>query len=140
VTAINAGKRWIHAQLAASTALTTLVSGRIYDTVVPDLVPPAALPYVVYQFQGGADLMTNGAARVWQSGIYLVRGVARFPYANLDAIAQTIDVALHALAGSVAAGTVYACVREQPFELDETTEGVQYRHLGGLYRAFSKES
>ena len=134
---INAALRWIDAKLRASAALVA-ITPRIYDSGAIQTTPAVALPYVVYQYQGGSDLMTNGTIRIWANALYLVRGVAVFPYTNLDAIAVEIDTALHGLGGTVAAGTVYSATRQQPFEMYETSDGVRYKHMGGIYRIYSR--
>ncbi len=138
---INAALRWIDSKLRGSVTLCSYIgvaTPRIYDSQVIQTTPAVALPYVVYQYQGGSDLMTNGTFRIWANALYLVRGVAVFPYTNLDAIAVAIDVALHGLGGTIAAGVVHSCTRQQPFEMNETSDGVRYKHLGGIYRIYSK--
>ncbi len=143
MTEIEAAKRWLHATLKASSTLCALIGGssapRIYDTMPPQTTPAAALPYVIYQLQTpGNDLATVSTTRIWASGLYLVRGIAEWPYTNLDAIAEALDGALHGKSGTVSDGTVYACVRERPFELNDYEEGLQIRQLGGLYRILSR--
>jgi hypothetical protein len=138
---VNAALRWIDSKLRASVTLCSYIgvaTPRIYDGVVIQATPAIALPYVVYQYQGGSDLMTNGTFRIWANALYLVRGVAVFPFTSLDAIAVAIDTALHGLGGTIAAGTVYSATRQQPFEMYETTDGVRYKHMGGIYRIYSK--
>lgn len=129
--------RWLNTVLAADTQLAAVVGTRIYADLAPD---GAALPMVVYQMQSSRDLMALGSHRVWANTLYLVRGVAQtIAYGgSLITIADRIDAALHAASGSTVEGVVYECVREGEFRLTETANGIQYRHLGGLYRILAK--
>jgi hypothetical protein len=120
---------WLYATLAASPALA---GGRVYQGVAPQ---GAVFPYVVYQFQGGADLDTTSVARVWADLVYLVKAVTNASsFAAIQSVADAIDSRLHGARGTTATAAIDACVREQPFQLTETDEGVNYRHLGGVYR------
>jgi len=49
-----------------------------------------------------------------------------------------VDAVLHGASGTATDGTVIACVRERAFEMVEMTDGVQYRHLGGIYRVLAQ--
>jgi hypothetical protein len=53
---------------------------------------------------------------------------------DLATIANRIDAVLHAKSGINAAGTIWTCVRERPFQMAEVFEGREVRRLGGLYR------
>jgi hypothetical protein len=69
----------------------------------------------------------------------VIKAVDRNPSAaTATSIADRIDAALHGKSGSVAAGTVHACVRDEPIEYTEVMDGVTYQHLGGLYRVYVK--
>jgi hypothetical protein len=52
--------------------------------------------------------------------------------------AAEIHAALENSSGSVTGGEVFACTRVRPFLLPEVRNGVQYRHLGGIYRLLVK--
>lgn len=131
--------RWLNTVLAADAALAAVVGTRIYADQAPDSAP---LPVVIYQVQSSRDLMALGAHRVWANTLYVVRGIAQtIAYGgNLITIADRIDAVLHAASGSTVEGEVYECVREGEFRMTETANGVQYRHLGGLYRILAKAS
>lgn len=120
---------WIFDTLNAAPAVA---GGRIYQGVAP---AGAVFPYVVYQFQGGADLDTQRASRVWADLVYLVKAVARASgFGPVRAVADEVDARLHGASGTTADAAIDACVREQPFQLTEVDGGVSYRHLGGVYR------
>lgn len=119
----------VDAEQYAIGRLAALVSGRVYSRVAP---PGAVYPLIIVQEQSpGVDLMVVGAARLWTDPLLLAKAVDRADsWSTLAPIADAIDAALH----DTAAGTVWSCVRERPFSLVETPNGVQYRHLGGFYR------
>jgi hypothetical protein len=118
--------------LAALSAAPAVAGGRIYQGIAPQ---GSAFPYVVYQFQGGADLDTLRVVRVWADLVYLVKAVTNASgFAPVRAIANEVDARLHGASGAATDGYVDACVREQPFQLTEADGGVNYRHLGGVYR------
>lgn len=131
---------WLYAVLSGDATLAGLATGGIHGHVNPNAAP--TFPYVLYQLQApGADVRGVGPARVMTQALYLVRGIAQANSfgGNLTTIANRIDVLLQAASGSAAGGLVLSCVREQPFALPETAPGgLQYRHLGGIYRLFVK--
>jgi len=68
--------------------------------------------------------------------LYLVRAIAeQTSYeGNLVTAANRIDAALSAVSGSNAAGVVWVCIRERPFQMAEIIEGRTFVHLGGIFR------
>lgn len=132
-------KQFLTTKLTADSALAAVVSTRIYDGVAP---AAATFPCVVFQNQsaGGIDVVATGALRIMTDSLFVVKGIARTQsfMGDLKTIATRIDAALHGISGTATDGTVIACVRERAFELIETTDGVQYRHLGGVYRLLAQ--
>lgn len=126
-------RKWLETVLKADATLTGLVSTRIYAAPAPK---DATFPMVVYQLQASEpDLTVVNGVRIWAGGVWLVRGVAKTEsFATLTAIADRIDVLIHRQSGAVTGGTVVSCVREEAFEMVETVDSLQYRHLGGMYR------
>lgn len=109
--------------------LSGLLSGRAYSGVAPST---ATYPLIVFGIQSpGADVIVVGGNRVWASPLILARAIAKGgSWSTIAATADAIDQALH----NTSQGDIAWCVRESPFSLIEVTDGVQYRHLGGLYR------
>lgn len=134
ITTVDA---WLYATLSADATLTGLVGTRIYLDQAPE---GASFPFVVFQLQAAErDLVVIGGGRVWSSGLWLVRGVDKATsFTTLKSIEARIDALLHAKSGSVTGGTVYECVREEPFRLTEVVDRVRYLHLGGIYRIKAK--
>lgn len=125
-------QEWLRATLNTAPAVS---GGRIFPDVAPQGAEP---PYTVFQYQGGGDLMESGAARVWSSLLFLVRVIDKTNTigAALRTAADEIDARLHDKSGTTADGRVVSCVRTEPFQLAEVDQGVQYRHLGGIYRLY----
>lgn len=129
-------KQWLNDVLKADAALVAQVGTRIYDAVAPS---GAAMPYVVYQYMAGRDIAGVGPHRIMTTFVYIVKVVKETnSFASLEAAANRIDAVLQAASGINVRGTVVACVREAPFEMVESLETGQYRHLGGSYRFWAQ--
>lgn len=131
--------RWLYAKLAGDAALAAALGGA--DRVWQELADQgSAMPYVVFQYQGGSDVAGVGTARIMANLLYLVRVVGGGAHSELEAAADRIDAVLHGASGPVGDGIVFACVREQPISYTETSDGKVYRHVGGLYRLFTQSA
>jgi hypothetical protein len=131
------GLLWIYEKLANDATLAGLVDDRIYDGIAPE---GAAFPYVIYNFQAGADTVVVGAARVLNSGLYLVKAVAETQsYSGPAEIADRIDDLLQAASGAADDGLILGANREQPIMYVEAVDTIQFRHVGGLYRIITQE-
>lgn len=131
--------RWLYSVLSNDSTLDTLLGSgdRVWQEQADQGAP---MPYVVFQYQGGFDVAGVGPTRIMASLLYLVRVIGTGEFSELEAAADRIDTLLHAKAGEVADGHMFACVREQPFRLIETTDGIVYRHRGGLYRLLAQSA
>lgn len=134
---------FIYQRLAADALLTAELGGAINPRISQGkLRRGVSYPGVVYQRQAGTDIRgATEATRIGSNLLYVVRGVAQAEslLGALQTIDERIDAVLHRSSGSVVLGsatigTVIACVRVQPFELTEDDEGIEWRHLGGIYR------
>lgn len=130
---IVTAETWLYTKLHGDSTLLALCTGGVFTWPVPATY---SQPYVLYQMQSGMDIRGNGPTRIGVNGLWLVRAVfeALTYTGNLLSAANRIDVLLHAASGTATGGVVWACVREQPFQLVEVADGRQFRHLGGLYR------
>ena len=122
---------WIFKTLSEATALTAIVSDRIYEGVV---LAKVTFPLVLFQPLEATDFAAIGAQRIWSEMLWLVRGVdcTGTLSGDLDSIAERIDALLH----REQSDTVAASVRIRPYTLLESIDEVQYRHLGGTYRIY----
>ena len=119
----------IYSQLSGGTALIAALGGTaIYHLHAPE---GAALPYVVFGWQGGGDL--NIDPNETNESVQFVR-----VYAATDAQAGTIDglirARLHRQAITVTGYNTVYCWREGDYETVETTAGSAIYTQGGFYR------
>lgn len=134
----SAAAQFIYGKLSADTALTAVVSTRIYNQEAPQ---NATYPFVVFSFLSGIDYPIAGGGRLWTNMLWLIEVVAKTSSfgGDLKTAAGRLDAALQATSGSVTDGAVSACVREEAFQLAEVGPGgEQYRRLGGRYRIFAR--
>lgn len=132
---------WLYTVLAADTGTggvnhaTTGAAGRIYAYLAPESA--VLYPQVIFNYQGGADMMVVGAVRVLNSMLYQVKAIGKGSAPNFGAIkalADRIDTLLHAASGTTTDGRVLSCVREQSLSYVENNDSIVFSHLGGLYR------
>lgn len=130
---------WLYSRLAGDATLAAAVGGRIYSYVAP---ATAATPFVVFSAQSpGYDVMGVGTARVMLNSLYQVKVVVQdASFSTATTAAHRIDALLHGATGAPAGGRVLGCVREGPLAYAEVSDGIEYRHLGGLYRIWVQET
>lgn len=134
-------ERFIYERLNARPALVTAVSGRIHGHAAPQAEDGEPdYPFALFtQNAVQADVGALGGIHIWSVLEYVVRVVGRTnSWDPLVTPAAEIEAALGNTAGDVPDGTVHACTRVRPFLLPEVRSGVQYRHLGGVYRLLVK--
>jgi hypothetical protein len=130
-------EQWLVGVLLGDAEVAALVGERVYSELAPQ---GAVMPYVTIQNQASVDVLGVGSRRIMSELVYVVRAVGRgASYVGLAPIADAIDRVLHLSRGETEEGWVLGCRREQPFRRPEVTSGVQYRHLGGLYRLWVQE-
>lgn len=124
--------QWIWETIQGSVGLLDVVDDRVYADVAPG---GTVWPAVVYQYQGGGDILTQETSRVLHSGVWLIRIIQPTrSYLEMQPAADLLDTLFHSTAGTAGDGVVYSSVREAPYRLLEVDDGVEFRHLGGLYR------
>ena len=136
----NVADRFIFTSLAADSALTAIVGGKIYNEIATPTTPPVAPPYVLYQMQSAVGLRTIGVHIVWSNMLFLVRGVVEAnSYTGASkTMADRIETVLHAASGSNIDGVLFACVWENPFRLPEIADGRILRHQGAMFRIYAR--
>lgn len=128
---LTRAERWLYERLSGDATLAALVGGRVYSTVAPQ---GAVYPFVLYSLLYSADVATANNTRVFARLSYVVRAVGQTASnASLEAIADRVDVALQRI-DAPTAGAHAEAGRERAFFLGEIVDGVQYRHVGGVYR------
>lgn len=126
---------WIYASLVGDADVVSLVGGvdSISGTLsVGDLAPP----YVTFMMQSSRDVTGNAGVIISTTNLYMIKAVART--GSWDDL-RPIDARIHALFHrpnteiDVPGGSLTSH-RENIIAYPEVTEGVQYRHLGAVYR------
>lgn len=126
---MNALNAALFTSLTGGTALSSLVGSAIYYQAAPD---GAALPYAVFNYQGGGPL--NITRSDLRDLLVYARG-----YANAPALAGSIDseisALLHQRTLTIAGYNNYWTARERDVSLVETTAaGERIFTEGGIYR------
>lgn len=135
---VLAAAQHIYGKLAADSALTAVVSTRIYHQEAPQGV---SYPFVVFSFLSGIDYPVAGGGRLWTNQLWLIEAVDKASSfgGNLRTAATRLDAALQATDSTVTDGVISACVREEAFSLAEVGPGgEQYRRMGGRYRIYAR--
>lgn len=134
-------EQFINARLRADAVLVAYLgdgANGIYTDVIP---VKATYPAVQIVYYSGADLVHMGNAHIWSDLYYIIRGVCEGgSFLPLKEIAKRITAALDGAEGSASDGTVFGAVKTGPFRMAEADGERQYRHLGGYFRIFAKES
>lgn len=131
---------WIYGTLTADATIAGIVGTRVYRDFAPQ---GAAMPAIIYQFQSSEDLNTAGVNRIFTAHTVIVKAVdSTGSYGgNLATLAGRIDALMHNVNARVTVGADSGYVwawRIRPFNLAEVSDGVQYRHFGGVYRVHAQ--
>lgn len=118
---------WLYLKLAGNLAG---VANRVYSDVAP---LNATFPCIVFQMQSALDGNNLNGSRILGNQLWLVKVIGQVTGdVALQTIANSIDSQIHKKTGT----GVLSCVRESPFKMTEEVDGLQYRHLGGIYRIY----
>lgn len=132
--------KFLYSVLGADAQLASVIGAKIYTDMAPR---QATFPFVVFQLytpRQDTRAINSAKIRVWSEIDYLIRGVDKTEsYASLELIANRIDEVIDGRTGvSVPGGVVETCLRRFPFRYQEIQDGVQIRHMGGVYRFNAK--
>ncbi len=129
---MNALNTALYSKLTGGTALTALLAGTtsVYNQVVPR---GAALPYVVFNIQGGGP--ENITPARFENLVYTVKAVSAASALAAGSIDAQIDALLHLGTLSVSGWSNFLLMREERIQYVETApEGQYIWHVGGTYR------
>lgn len=124
---------WLYSTLQDDATLTGLVGDRVSGTLSGELL---ATPYVTFLLQDHRDVLGVGGTIIMADCLYMVKAVSQSAgWGTVTAIAERIQDLLHreSTVISLPNGSL-TTVRERIISYPEVSEGVQYRHLGGIYR------
>jgi len=128
--------------LNADSTLTGLVTGGIWRGSAPvETVPP----YVVMNFQAGSDVLTLNGVRIYDSLLFQIKTIGpAVQTTTLLSAVNEIDALLKRTSGvpltTDGLGSVLACFRESPMQLDELVNGELWTTLGGMYRIYLQQT
>lgn len=126
---IRAIEKGVRAKLVATSAVTALVSTRVYSTQAP---AEAALPHIAFFLSGGGS--TNDTPRDSLDVLVTVRATAA-DGATATQVADAVRAALHDADLTLESPwAAYRCQHTTPFYYVETTDRVSYHHAGGVFR------
>lgn len=106
---------------------------RIWDSIPP---PDADLPYILVQAVEPRDIGGVGMAEVMATGLLTAKVVHRAEsYDPLVPVATALHQTLHGATNVTVSGggLMLSSRRIRAISYPEQTQGVEYRHLGGLY-------
>jgi hypothetical protein len=117
--------------LGNDTVLAGMVGDRIYSEIAPQGV---ACPYLVFTHRTGRDTKAVNKKRLLTQANYVIKVVSSGQtYSGITEIAERMDTILEQ-ARPVVDGQRVIFTREQPIGYAETSNGMLFRHLGGLYQ------
>jgi len=124
---------WLWATLTEDEVLSALVAGHFSATLSPDPLPD---PYLTFLMQSTRDVVGMSGDTISTDNLYIVKAVARSSsWDEVEAIFSRAHALIHRPNAVMQSGSgSLTCVREQIVQYPEIDAGVQYRHLGGIYR------
>ena len=131
------GTAFLKAKLAAASAVTNIVQGRIYEMYRDPKSRTQRMPYIIIRPVNPRDLNTLSSItrRILTQGIWDVRSVDLAGESRLATLADAVDAALQGTSGTAGTdGYVYGCVREASIDYDERDGDLLIRHVVGQYR------
>lgn len=135
----TAVRRALYGKLAGDTTLNNLLavppagySKSIYHQQAPD---GAAFPFVLINKQSGVPTEAFSAPSALENDMWLVKAIDRSTSADTaESIAARLQVLLNDAALSISGSTLLYLRRQSDVEYPEVTDGIQYKHVGALYR------
>ena len=124
----------LYSALTGASALTTLVSTRIYNPQAP---ANSTIPYVVFYLASG--LMPNQSPRLDINNVYRIEGVGS-TRAQAENVFKAIFTALHLQTLSITGWGTYWLACEGVRSLVENAEGNQYYRRIGDFRLKADQS
>jgi hypothetical protein len=122
---------WLYTTLHGDATLLAAAPGGVYEDAAPR---GTVFPVVIFALQDAIDSLTVNGVCILVRATYQVKVVTQgASYAALDGAAARINTLLHRVTGSAGGGAIYSSVRVEPLRYREDADGVEYRHLGGLY-------
>jgi hypothetical protein len=124
---------WLYQVLSTDAELISLVGDRVSGTLSGELL---GTPYVTFLLQDHGDVQGVGGEEIMGDCLYMVKAVDRAGgWDTVNPIVRRIHALLHRPHTNVSLSNgSLTTIRERIIQYPEVQEGVQYRHLGGIYR------
>jgi hypothetical protein len=132
-------RRALYGKMAGDTTLNNLLGTpapgygkNIYHKSAP---AGATFPYVVFEKQSGVPTEAFTRPSAFETDIWMIKAVDRSSTADpAEAIADRLKALLNDSTLSISGGTLMYLRRQSDVEYPETVDGMQYAHVGALYR------
>lgn len=125
---------WLWGVLSGDSTLIGLIGiDNIAGTLAPEVLDP---PYLAWLCQSSIDVKGNAGQIISVDSLYEVKAVAQSSsWDEVRPVAQRVKEILHrpGQVVTVSNGSL-SCVHDRIIQYPEVSGGVQYRHLGGIYR------
>lgn len=119
-------ERWLFETLSSDDLLSSF---GIFSYLVPFDAPYPVVFFAPYQVQ--SDTTTINAWRIKANFLYVVKAITQgTTLMDVQDAAARIDELLHRQRGAL----ILSCVRWKPLAYPEQSDGIEYRHLGGIYK------
>ncbi len=137
---VVSGFEFITSTLRASSQWVTLSPGGVKRGRAP---VGTVFPCTITAFQGGNDVIYANAVRAFIDALYQIKatGPTDPSFGSTQAVfdlAAAIDDAFGGDQGlkhiPVPGGYILSSYRQSPLQYDDDTAGIQYTHIGGLWR------
>lgn len=131
---------WLNDTLTADAALIAAMGGGdAIDRIGEGLVPAGAggWPVVTWTVIEPQQINGVGLTEIMARVSFTIKAVTQSrSYAPIVPVVQRIHALIASKANvTVSQGLVLTCERRAGIQYPERTEGIEYRHLGGLYEA-----
>ena len=132
MSALAAGFQWLDSVLVPDATLLSYLPGGIHQGMAP---LGTALPFGLFSPQSLMDINSATALRIYSNDLFNVKavGLTSSGVALVNAT-DRIYTLLNRINATVSRGIILACYREQEYYYTELVNGVQWSHIGGLYR------
>jgi hypothetical protein len=124
---------WLYDLLSTDSEIVDLVGESVSGTLSGELL---ATPYVTFLLQDHGDIQGVGGIEIMGDCLYMVKAVDRASgWDTVGPIAARIHALLHRPHTNITIpnGSL-TTIRERIIQYPEVNEGIQFRHLGGIYR------
>lgn len=134
IETVDIVETWLWSTLFGDSELLGMIGpDNIVGTLAPEMLDP---PYVAWLCQSSIDITGNAGQIISTDNLYEVKTVAQTSsWDDVRPIARRVHTLLHRPHTVVTTDVgSLSCVRERIIQYPEVNGGVQYRHLGGIYR------